>query len=505
MEAFPPIEADSAPYRGPKKEYITTKKLPCIVHHRMGFYTASNDRLLVTTFYGLSPDFHMAPNNGYGVGRAVREIYKDRSISPICFLRYNETGGYRQENARQFPSFKDSRDLEFIKACEELLKNRLVTQQWWEEERLDESYFTRPDGRALSYYTLPSGRVMAVFKDSFTSWSDDCGEHWSPIKKSCSIETANGKVWGQKTPDGRYALVYNPSPDGAHRWPLAMVSGENGVDFDELTAVVLEISPCRYEGQLKNLGAQYVRGITEANQKPEDMAMWLVYSVNKEDMWVARVPVPAKSVWDTDVEEELSQLPEKQFRDTWNLYVPSWNQAEQTEEGLYMTDRDPYNRTRAMRMLKPGRKVEITAVFQVKAVYGEPVSVLVQDRHGQTITCVLCREDETLWVHQGGTGTYLCRYRPDQDIELVFLIDTVENEMRIETACGEERGQVVGYTAVSAEQVERILFTTKYTLPFQNLEINGKNGDIGNLPGADEKIPETIVVIKRLNSKTLEE
>ncbi len=508
--AFPDISVNTEPYRGPKKEWLKGDTVPCIVHHRMGFFTSSKNRLLMMTFYGISPDFHTAPNNGWGVGRAVREIYEDMTMSDIYFLRYNTPGGYNRENTAVFPYFEESKDQGFIEACRELLADRLVTQQWWEEECLDTEFFTRPDGKALSYYTLPDGRVMGVFKNGLTSVSEDGGEHWSPIRKSNSLETSTGKVWGQRTPDGRYMLAYNPSPDGAHRWPLAVATGENGEDFGDLAAIVPEISPCRYEGGLKNLGAQYMRGISEANRRPEDPAMWLAYSVNKEDMWISRVPVPAGSCETEDVDEDLSRMADEDLRNHWNLYVPAWNRAELCEGvngvwGLMLTDCDPYDRTRAMRLFRPGSLVEITARIQVDAVGKDRLALEVQDQTGQKLAAVLFDAAGYVSLHNGGFDTLLLRNVLGKEVKLSFLVDCVEDRVKISAVCGEEEKTITTSIGGSAEQAERILFATKYELPWQGLETNGKLGTIGNLPNADEKHPETICHIRQLTTKTLEE
>lgn len=508
-EAFPPIQVNTTPYRGPKKELIQTDRLDAVVHHRMGFYTASSGRLLISTFYGLSPDFHSAPNNGYGVGRAVREIYPDLTMSEIYFLRYNEAGGYTRESADNFPYFEESRDEGFRAACRELLADRLAAQQWWEEEQLDTAFFSRPGGKALSYYTLPEGRVMGVFKEGLTSYTDDGGETWSELKKSYSLETASGKVWGQKTNDGAYALVYNPTSDGAHRWPLAMQVGENGVDFDHLMAIVPEIPPCRYEGGYKNLGAQYVRGISEANVQPEGQAMWLVYSMNKEDMWISRVPLPAVSGEEEDVSDDMGAISDEALRNTWNLCVPAWNRAElemapDGRRGLCLTDSDPYNRTRAMRLFKPGALVKIRLELCPAAVHSEGIRIEVQDQRGQTAANFVLRGDGKLYVRNGGLDRELCGWKRGESLKLEFTVDCVMNQLDILARCKEEEARFSAALAVSAEQVERLVVSGRYSLPWQGLEANGKMGNIGNLPGADRKQPVTEVYIMGLQTRTIE-
>jgi len=503
---FPPISVPAGPYKGPKKELLTGDMADCIVHHRMGFYVASNNRLLVLTFYGISPTHNVAPNNGYGVGRVVREIKEDFSFGEIFFIRYNEKGGYNRGNSENFRYYRESDDAEFVKACDELLANRLVTQQWWEEERLDAEFFTRPGAQAFCYYTLPNGDIMSVFKYGYTSVSKDGGETWSELKKSCSIETANGKVWGQKTSDGRYALVYNPSPDGAHRWPLAVVTGDNGIDFDSLLAITPEISPCRFEGMLKNLGAQYVRGVCEANPQIPDDAMWVVYSVNKEDIWVSRVPVPIRGTESSDVDEDFGHL-KNGLPENWNLYVPLWGRVEATAgKGLLLSDWDPYNRAFAERMLVPAAVVRLDTAFTIEQLE-KPSAFTIElcDRHGVCPVKLIARPNRRLYAHIGGMDHQICDINYGQRTEITITADCVKNHAVIRVTCGLNVTEKEVVFAQPVHQVERIIYRTKETLPFQTLEHNGKNGDIGNLPDADEIHKASCIYIHSLKSKTIYE
>lgn len=495
IEIFPPASINASYYRGPKKEKLEKEKVSLVVHHRMGFYTAMNGRLLVSTFYGICPDSHVAPNNGYGVGRVVREIYSDLTMSEIYFIRYNEAGGYGKEQVDLFKEYKSSPDSGFIDACEDLLKNQLVTQQWWEEERLDQDFFTRPDGKALSYYTLKDGRVMGVFKEALTSITKDGGKSWSPIKKSPTLITSTGKVWGQRMPDGNYALVYNPSPDSAHRWPLAITTGENGQDFYDLAAIVPEISPCRYEGVLKNLGAQYMRGITEANEKPKDFALWIAYSVNKEDLWIARVPNPVETVWKGDIHDDMSSIREEVLRNTWNLYVPSWGQAKLDEvdskRGLLLSDYDPYNRVRAERIYEPTDRVHLILKGMVLELRKEKITISIQSSDGQNLVQIVFDADKRIAVHNGGLDQLVGNYLSKEEIVIDLKIDCREFTYELEILQGTNRYHKKGNIVAAVTESERLVVSTKYTLPFQGLEVNGRNGEIGNLEGADQKHPKT--------------
>ena len=102
------------------------------MHQRMGFYHTSDDRLLVSGFYGHSPHYNLCPWNMYGIGRVVREVFSDGTFSDIYFIRYLDYSGWKEENL-PFPFYTKCHDKSFVSACEELLSNRLITQQWREE------------------------------------------------------------------------------------------------------------------------------------------------------------------------------------------------------------------------------------------------------------------------------------------------------------------------------------------------------------------------------------
>ena len=133
-----------------------------MMHQRMGFYIAPEGRLLVLAFYGHAED----PFGKGGIGRVVREAYPDGTYGPIYFLRYSSHTDWNETNT-SFPFFKTSTDKGFIEACEALLADKLVTRQWWDEDRgLDGFYPPMKAGQAFSYYHRPrrQGRgVVEIF------------------------------------------------------------------------------------------------------------------------------------------------------------------------------------------------------------------------------------------------------------------------------------------------------------------------------------------------------
>ena len=174
----------------PAIEYETWRR--SIAHHRMGFFVAPNGRLLVLSFYGIPSKGRHLPNDGIGIGRAVREVYKDGSVGPIYFIRYMPHAGYTEENAsRWYPFYKKSPDTGFVQACDSLLSNKLMTQQWWEEDRSKDGFYAVQGTdeyetlKALSFYHRKDGAVVGLWKFRWAALSFDEGRSWTtPVKGS---------------------------------------------------------------------------------------------------------------------------------------------------------------------------------------------------------------------------------------------------------------------------------------------------------------------------------
>ena len=339
------------------------------VHQRMGFYITPDDRLLTFTFYGLSDETNdgKKPNDGSGVGRVVREIYKDGGMGPIYFIRYNRHAGFNESNTK-FPFYQKSPDKSFVKACDELLKNKLVTFQWWEEDRSEDGYYPGESWKSLSSYTRKDGMIVGLWKHSLAALSKDEGKSWSPMVKIPSIEMSGTKIWGQGTKDGRYILSYNPTAVW-HRYPLALLSSDDGIIFDNMLTVNGEVPTVRYRGEHKGIGPQYVRGISEWNGNPPGDNFWLTYSQNKEDIWVSRIPVPIRQMVTEPIDEDFESYQTDSFVGDWNIYSPMYapiavnyapNGSGNTNKCLRLADRDLHDYAKVVRVFKRSAKADIS-------------------------------------------------------------------------------------------------------------------------------------------------
>ena len=182
------------------------------------------------------------------------------------------------------------------------------------------------------------------------------------------------KIWGQRTSDGKYATVYNPSE---FRWPLALSVSDDGLNYKNLLLVNGEIPAMRYGGNYKSYGPQYVRGISEGDGTPPGGKMWVSYSMNKEDIWVASIPVPVRDKVGEDVNDVF--FPNHRAREVlqnWNIYSPLMAPVKlmpvsDNYDALLLSDADPFDYAKAERVVPAAKKM--TAEFEISPS---------QDNHG---------------------------------------------------------------------------------------------------------------------------
>ncbi len=132
------------------------------------------------------------------------------------------------------------------------------------------------------------GRIVMLLRNArgnqlLCSESRDGGESWSAPQPT-EIEDNNSKFFCMTLSDGRVALISNPNRTG-RRCPLAVCLSEDGVNFSDRALIATEPIPMRVAGMYK--GGVY--GYPNALEK--DGVLYVICSVNKEDIYLFRVPV----------------------------------------------------------------------------------------------------------------------------------------------------------------------------------------------------------------------
>lgn len=455
-----------------------------VMHQRMGFYVAPNGKLLASAFYSYSLTPRHSPNAGQGIGRVVREVKEDGTYGPIYFIRYNTHNNYNETNTN-FPFYKNSEDSDFIEACESLLNDKLVSLQWWEEDRAKDGFYvvdpgdvegaayfsetittSRGAGKAFNYYHRNDGVVVGIWKNQWSALSEDDGKTWTPFTKNKTLNPTGAKVWGQKLDDGRFALVHDQTAGFRNRYPMVVMASDDGRDYDRMMAVRGDIPQRRYQGIHKRIGAQYFRGIIEGNGNPPGDELWVTYSVNKEDIWLSRINVPIKGKVNENVNQNFENLKSIQDLKLWNLYVPKWAALNLIENPnnqntvLELRDESPYDYAKVERIFPESKKVEIS--FDLKTVIAQRGYALeVEIQNQSTGRPIRLRIDETkLMFDRHQVKTDAVDYTVGEWSKIKLVIDT---ENKIYNAFYNNklvRENISFANDVEVISVERIVFRT---------------------------------------------
>jgi hypothetical protein len=267
---------------------------------RMYFYLSPKGRMLLIA--GLRKNQERTKERDKN-SLVVRELRADHSLGEIFTLR-----SVNESNSKNPMPYNKSQDKGFIEACKQLLSDNVYLQQqdygnmvepaqrmkWYNPESWIGNDALKKEsedfGKAMCFFVRKDGALVGMGKKRWVTVSYDNGKSWLQPTQPQSLVTGMGKVWGQGLSDGRYALIYNP--DLTRRWPLVMLTSDDGVTFQNPVALHRDLPQRRYEGLHKDPGVSYQRGLSKWNNDGsfKDNALWLVFSLNKEDICVIRVP-----------------------------------------------------------------------------------------------------------------------------------------------------------------------------------------------------------------------
>lgn len=480
------------------------KGTTAMMHQRMGFYITPDDRMLVLAFYGHAPN----PFGKGGIGRVVRELNKDGTFGPIYFLKYNEVSGWGESNTN-YPFYTRSEDKGFVSACESLLANTLMVQQWWDEEFLLDDAFSSDNlklRQAFNWYHRKDGTLVGLWKWSLAALSKDEGKTWSELVKVPTLQMTGAKISGRKMSDGRYALVYNPNIDDDHRWPLAIVTGDDGITFDNMLCVHGEVPPRRFIGKYKDFGPQYNRMVEEGNGKTPGTDLWVTYSVNKEDIWVSRIPVPVRHQVSEPVQDSFDNLQPGGPVTDWNIYSPRWapvrveNFPTESNRSLKLSDKDPYDYARAIRIFPESETATIQFKVHPKQHDTGQLDIDITDRFGYRPVRMSFDSDGNITSYKGSQKTTLSTYRKDQWYEVTLKVNLSRGTYDLAI---DGKAMLTGAACTEyVKSIERISFRTGDQRETPTLKTSTSLQEDFTDPNPDEPVPEASYYVDEVKVET---
>ena len=243
-----------------------------------------------------------------------------------------------------------------------------------------------------------------------------------------------------------------------------MATSEDGITFDHLLVVQGEVPLRRYPGLYKNPGPQYVRGIEEGSPQPPDGAMWLVCSVNKEDIWVSRIPVPIQGTVDHPVNDTFDSMEPGGIVNNWNIYSPRWAPVEVVNfpsvqnKSLQLKDGDPYDYARAIRVFPESRKGSLAFKVLAKRPLSGELDIELDDTYSHRPVRITLDPSGQVQIANGNWVTGVTGYPSDQWLSFKIDFDTTNQKFSL-SIDGKAVLRDAGF-AEPAEALDRLSFRT---------------------------------------------
>ena len=433
---------------------------------RFYFYRATNGRMLA---FCAGKTGEVAVVETSKTVLLVREISADHRLGKVyTLINLNSRPGLP-------PPFQGAEDAGFVAACREACGNNLLLEQqdygiflgerrmkWHGDPSLAVQNWCQ-FGKAFCFYHRADGQIVGLCKMGFATLSGDGGRSWSKPAIPPTVIAGSAKIWGQRTADGRYALVYTPDRD--LRYPLVLVHGDDGRGFRDMRVVHGELPRRRYQGKYKDPGPQYMRGLAEWSDDgtfPDKKAMWLTYSMNKEDIWISRVPLPVKpDETGFPTEDGFEQVTPGVTVPGWNIYSPCWARVTVVDDGgrrcLELRDSDPYDYARAVRVFPASAAVQVE--LRVKAEQADArLEIELCDALGRRPIRLALAEDGTIEAADGGNMVTVGNYKPAAQRKLLVTTDLTAGRYIVQVGGGEPRRLGVAENGIAS--IERLSLRT---------------------------------------------
>jgi hypothetical protein len=190
-----------------------------------------------------------------------------------------------------------------------------------------------------------------------------------------------------------------------------------------------EVSPRRFMGRWKDFGPCYTRGIIEGNGNPPGNDMWVTYSMNKEDIWVSRIPLPVRYSVEGDIYDNFNDLQTGGAVPDWNIYSPQWAPVEVTDfpspknKSLLLIDKDPYDYARTIRVFKETEKSEIEFRIFPENTDTAPLEIDVTDRYGNRPVRIRFDLSRIIMASDGSKETAVIPFKTGLWYDLKLTVD----------------------------------------------------------------------------------
>jgi hypothetical protein len=219
------------------------------------------------------------------------------------------------------------------------------------------------------------------------------------------------------------------------------------------------------------------------------------YSMNKEDIWVSKIPVPVKDKELKPVDEKFSNAA---TINNWNLYSPVWCRVIVKDNALTLADSDPFDYAKAERVF-PGSK-NIAVEFSITPQQNNTGELQIELVDAKGIPCLRIMLDSagSILTKQGYRNKSLGKYNASETLAIKIELNTATRFYTV-TINGGKPSNNLCFAPVAA--VERIVFRTGIVRRFPNADT--PTDQDYDLPNADARSKEAVYQLYYLRTKNL--
>jgi len=251
----------------------------------------------------------------------------------------------------------------------------------------------------------------------------------------------------------------------------------------------------RYGGCLKNRGPQYVRAIMPGNDDSPDGYTYLAYSMNKEDIWICRLPRTLSGAESEPVHDDFSAMdghvPEK-----WHVYSPLWAQVRIENSCLVLRDSDPHDYAKAVRSFPESRRTAIRLTFASEGSSNGELQMDVTDGNGMPAAGLIFSPDGQIFIRGGDGSQPAGRYSDGKNLNVYLTIDCDAREIQL-TINGIPGKKWQPMCPVSS--VERLVLRTGAPRTSPSIDDELKNICPSDLEEPGERVPEAVYRIQNVD------
>jgi hypothetical protein len=224
------------------------------------------------------------------IGRLGRKVNGKGSMGKPFWVAQHDPASRACKNCRVHPALSAKMDA--------ALRQPLNRRTWDLAEAnrhgfwIDRYPVKAADGHRLTEpttYRRPDGVLVRLLRDLdgsnfiYASLSSDGSKTWSTPQRTTLPDSPSRSFTGS-LPDGQVFLIGNPVQ--RRRDPLVIRLSRDGLVFRKAMVVRRNSPAMRRNGRYKGPGFQYPSAVVTKD------SLWIVYSVNKEDIEISRVPHP---------------------------------------------------------------------------------------------------------------------------------------------------------------------------------------------------------------------